>query len=193
MAPFILLLVIVCITDFIASNAGVFFSLRKNYVVYNCYIIASFPIYLYAFFRMLLYSNSIKKIFFWLTGLIITGFIIVNLFLIQGIKPFNTNSLVVTQLVNIILSLLVLMELFKDDDFNIMIYEHPYFWINGAILIFGIGTIIALGLQPIILAEHLQINGKYIYGILMQALSTFLYLTFGYAFFLCQKTAKKLS
>jgi hypothetical protein len=188
---FIPLLLIVCVTEFIGINMT-YFGWKNNYLLYNWYLIITFPFVYYIFYRMLAYTSWLRVIYFVLGFLILTFFIL-NIFLIQGEDKFNTNTLILTEFVTAILSLLVLIKLFKEDDFSIMLYHHPYFWISGATLIFSISTLVILGLQQYIIAQHLQFGGKNIYRILTPIMNVVLYVSYSYAFFLCNKLTNKLS
>jgi hypothetical protein len=189
LTAFIPLLIIVCITEFIGSNK-VYFGWKTNYLVYDIYMIVSFPVTYYIFQKMLSYNGGLKTAYYYI-GVLIWMFFLTNLFFIQGLQSFNTYSLILTEFVFIMISLFVLMRLFKDDDFNIMLYNHPYFWISGGTLIFSIGTLIILGLQQIIVKNNLQIDGKYIYRILLAILNVALYASYSYAFYLCRKLTSK--
>jgi hypothetical protein len=189
---FIPLLLLVCVTEFIGTNSRSYFHWKNNYLVYDCYVIASFPITYFIFYKMLDYVGWIRVIFFCL-GFLILVFFLLNIFFIQGVNDFNTYSLILTEFVTALLSLLVLVKLFKEDDFSIMLYQHPYFWISGATLIFSVSTLVILGLQQYIEAHHLQFAGKNIYRILIQIMNVVLYVSYSYAFFLCNKLTSRSS
>ncbi len=189
LSAFIPLLFVVCITEFIGSNLH-YFGWKKNYLIYNCYIVVSYPIIYYAFERMLRFSNRTKMVYYGV-GAIISIFLLANFFFLQGEASFDTYSLILTELIFILLSLVVLMDLFKDDDYTSMIYHHPYYWICSATLIFGIGTLMVLGLQKIIVDHNLKIGGSYIYKNLLPGLSDVLYTGYSYAFFLCHRSIRK--
>jgi hypothetical protein len=188
---FILLLFITCIVEIIGSNMP-YFHWKNNYFIYNYYLIIIFPITYYIFYRMLAYAGWIRIIFFSLGSLVLIFFLL-NVFFIQGLYDFNTYSLILMEFVTALLSLLVLVKLFKEDDFSIMLYEHPYFWISGATLIFSVSTLVILGLQQYIEVHHLQFAGKNIYRVLIQIVNVVLYVSYSYAFFLCNKLTSKSS
>jgi len=188
---FIPLLVIVVVTEFFGSNRS-YFGWKNNYFLYDCYLIISFPLTFYIFYKMLLYVGILRIIYFSF-GLLILIFFFLNLFYVQGINKFDTYTLILSEFVITLLSLLVLIKLFKEDDFTIMLYNHPYFWISGATLIFSVSTLVILGLQQYIEAEKIQIDGKNIYRILTPIMNVILYVSYSYAFFLCNKLTSKLS
>jgi hypothetical protein len=189
---FIPLLLVVCITEFIGINSRSYFGWKNNYLVYDCYLIISFPITYYIFYKVLAYTSWLRVIFFSLGFLILTFFLL-NIFFIQGVQYFNTYTLILTEFVTALLSLLVLIKLFKEDDFSIMLYEHPYFWISGATLIFSVSTLVILGLQQYINVHKLQFEGENIYRILTPIMNVVLYVSYSYAFFLCYKLTNRLS
>ena len=188
---FIPLLLVVCVTEFIGTNRA-YFGWKNNYLVYDCYLIISFPITYYIFYRMLAYTSWLRIIYFSLGFLILTFFIL-NILFIQGVGKFNTNTLILTEFVTAILSLLVLVELFKEDDFSVLLYDHPYFWISGATLISSVSALVILGLQQYIEVNKLRYEGKNIYRILTPIVNVVLYVSYSYAFFLCNKLTNKLS
>jgi hypothetical protein len=188
---FIPLLLVVCVTEFIGTNRA-YFGWKNNYLVYDCYLIISFPITYYIFYKMLAYTSWLRIIYFSLGFLILTFFIL-NILFIQGEDKFNTNTLILTEFVTAILSLMVLIKLFKEDDFSIMLYDHPYFWISGATLIFSVSALVILGLQQYIEVNKLQYEGKNIYRILTPIVNVVLYVSYSYAFFLCNKLTNRSS
>lgn len=188
---FIPLLSITCIAEFIGSNRS-YFGWKNNYLLYDWYLIISFLITYYVFYKMLAYVSWIRVIFFCLGFLLLT-FLLLNIFFIQGADHFDTYSLILTEFVTTLLSLLILVKLFKEDDFSIMLYQHPYFWISGATLIFSVSTLVILGLQQYIEAQHLQYDGKNIYRVLTPIMNVVLYVSYSYAFFLCNKLTNRSS
>src|ERR1700742_4525945 len=102
---FIPLLLIVCVTEFIGSNRA-YFGWKNNYLLYDWYLIVTLPITYYIFYRMLEYAGAVRVIFFSLGFLLLT-FMLLNLFFIQGTDQFNTYSLILTEFVTTLLSLLV--------------------------------------------------------------------------------------
>jgi hypothetical protein len=188
---FIPLLLVVCVTEFIGTNM-LYFGWKNNYFLYDCYLIISFPVTFYIFYRMLDYVSWIRMIFF-CTGTLVLVFFLLNIFFVQGFRQFNTYTLILTEFITTLLSLLVLIKLFKEDDFSIMLYEHPYFWISGATLIFSVCTLVILGLQQYIEMQQIQFNGKNIYRILTPIMNVVLYSSYSYAFYLCYKLTNKLS
>jgi len=183
------LLTIVCITEFIGANR-IYFGWKNNYLLYNCYLVLTFPIIMYIFFRMLQYRGKAKKIFW--GAILLTFFFLLSLFFEEGPYNFNEHILIVTEFASVILPLLVLIMLFKEDDFSIMLYNHPYFWISGATMIFSISTLVILGLKEYIKSHNAQIDGQILYKVLIPMLNIVLYVSYSYACWLCYKIASKL-
>ncbi len=191
LAGFIPLLTIVCVVEFLGVNRASF-GWKNNYFLYDCYLIVSFPVTYYVFYRMLAYKGWLRIVYFSL-GFLILAFFILNMLFMQGSKTFNTYSLILTEFVITVISLMVLIKQFKDDDFTVMLYEHPYFWISGASLIFSVSTLVILGLQQYISSNHIQIAGKNIYKFLTPIMNIVLYTCYSYAFYLCHKLTSKSS
>ena len=187
----ILWLVLACFVDFIGENY-LYFHWKNNYLLYNCYLIISYPVTFFIFFKILAYNGWIKLVFLFINFLAL-AFFLLNLFLIQGIFEFNTNTLILSEFITALLALQVLIKLFKDDDFNILLYNHPYFWLSGGTLIFSVCILVILGLQRYIDAHKIQIDGENIYQILTPIINIILYASYSYAFFLCNKLTRKLS
>jgi len=189
LSPFILVLLTGCLADVAGGKLS---DLKiSNYYIYNGYLIISTPLYFYAFFKMLNYTGLTKKLYIIISMLVVV-FISLNLFFIQGYKEFNTYSLIIIEFVITLLSLLVLLKLFNDNDTTIMLQQHPYFWISGSTLIFSISTLAILGLQQFIQTNNLQLDGKNIYRILIPMLNIILSGCYIYAFSLCHKLTSKL-
>jgi len=187
----ILLVALACGVEFI-GDFYLWFHWQNNYPLYNCYLIISFALTFYVFYKILAYSGWIKFIFLFVNFFAI-AFFLINLFFIQGIIKFNTNTLILSEFMSALLALQLLIKLFKDDDFSILLYDHPYFWLSGGTLIFSICELVILGLQHYIIVHQLQVNGENIYQTLTPILAVILYCCYSYAFFLCNKLTRKLS
>jgi len=185
------LILIVCVTEFIGTNKS-YFGWKNNYFVYDYYLLISFPLTFYIFYKMLAYTGLLRIIFFGF-GTLVLIFFILNILFIQRIDHFDSFTVILSEFVITLLSLLVLVRLFKEDDFNILLYDHPYFWISGSSLIFGVSVLILLGLQQFIEEQKIQIDGKNIYRVITPIMNIVLYGSYSYAFFLCNRLVKKLS
>lgn len=178
-----------CLADFIGFNWS-YFGWRNNYFLYNLLIILSSPIAYYLFGKMLFISGWVKYIFYTICTLVIIFFAL-NILFWQGTEQFNTYSFIIMEFVTVLLALLVLLKLFRDDDFSIMLYDHPYFWISGSSLLFGISMLVLLGLQQYIEDQRLKIYGVNIYIVITPILNILFYCSYGYACFLCFKVTHK--
>jgi hypothetical protein len=187
---FLLLLIIVCIAEICAANKE-WFGLTKNYIIYDYYTIFSTPVYFYIFMRMMDFKGFIKTIYLVITSLVMF-FVILNFLFLQGQEVFNTYSLIMTEFIKGILSLMVITMLFREDNYEIGIINNPYFWIVGSVLIFSVSAIVLFGLQQFILLNKIQIGGKSIYRIITPILDVILYSSYCYAFYLCWKLNRKL-
>jgi len=158
-----------------------------NYLVYNIYLLFSTPLQLFLFYKMLMPVKLQEKIFILISAGALL-FIVINFFAFQGINIFNTYSLTLGMLLNIVFSVLILVKRFLFEENITNFFNHPYLWINAAILIFSLGTLVVLGLQHYIEANKIQINNKNAYRQIMPILNVILYLAYSYAFLLCRQT-----
>ena len=158
--------------------------------IYNYYLLVSYPLFLHIYLNMLAYKGR-ARLNYIATGFFILSLFLINYLFIQGSRVFNSYSLIVTNISYTILSSLVLLRLLKTDDWDIPLQKHPYFWIGGSLIIYSLTMVVILGLQPFILSNKIQIDGKSIYMILSPTVNVILYTCFSYSFFLCQKLTKK--
>ncbi|WP_448701861.1 hypothetical protein ACFGVR_06335 [Mucilaginibacter sp. AW1-3] len=187
---FIPLLVVVCVTEIIAINTSFFGWDNNNLQIYNLYVIVSTPITIYIFLRMLGYKG-LKKSLYISMGVLLFIFTVLNFLFVQGKYNFDTYSLILVEFITAMLALLVIARLFKEDDSDILLNHHPYFWISAATLIFSAVTLIVCGLQQFFLLKKIQIGGVQIYRVIMPAINVFLYSCYSYAFYLCRKLTSK--
>lgn len=116
-------------------------------------------------------------------------FILIDFYFLQGVSMFNTYSLILIMLLNIVFSVLILVNFFLFDERTIDFLKHPYLWINSGILIFSLGTLVVLGLQHYIEANKIVIGNKNAYRQIMPILNVILYSAYSYAFLLCHRTS----
>lgn len=169
-----------------------FFGWDDNAFLYNFYLILSFPITVYIFHNILGYNGWMKHAYFGLNAVALIFFII-NLLFFEGFKTFNQNTLILTEFLATLLSVLVLIKLFREDDFQVLAYNHPYFWISAGTLIFSLSMLVILGLYHYVIIHKIQIAGVNIYQVLTPIMNIILYGSYSYAFFLCGKLTRKLS
>jgi uncharacterized membrane protein len=116
--------------------------------------------------------------------------IFINFWYIQGENLFNTYSLGLVEMLMIVFSGLCLVRLtvFDQEEMNFM--KEPYFWINSLNLLFGLITLVLLGLHSYILVNHIEIANKMLYQAILPTVNAVVYGGYSYAFILCrtQKT-----
>lgn len=184
---FIPLLVIANITELVGTNFHAF-GWTSNYIVYNVYLLLSTPFLFYLAGKMLFLSKRESVIFFTVCFLCLL-LIVINFIYIQGETQFNTYSLGLVEILMIIFSGLCLVRLtvFDQEEMNFM--KEPYFWINSLNLMFGLITLVLLGLQSYILVNHIEIANKKLYAAILPTVNAVVYGGYSYAFILC-KTQK---
>lgn len=190
-ALFVALLFLDCVVDLLGDNYKAF-GWKDNYLVYNCYLLLSEPLSLFLFYKMLGLSPRFRILFSGFAFLCLL-LIVINYCFIQGPSKFNTYSLLLIMILNIIFSCLVLIKLAIDDRKLLPIYREPFFWINAATLLFSLGTLVVLGLQEYIAVKNVSLNGKMLYNVIMPMLNVFLYVALSYGFLLCRIQANKYS
>jgi hypothetical protein len=181
-SAFVLLLLIINITELVAAN----YNLQgDNYFIYNLYILASTPVWLYLFYIMLDLDGRAATIFK-VTAMLIVLVIVLNFIFLQGINRFNSYSEILISIISIIFSCLVLFSL-SMKDLPGRLFHHPYFWINALTFLFNLVTLVLLGLQQYILANDIEIENKTLYHAILPTANVVLYAGYSYAFFLCLK------
>ncbi len=187
---FIPLLTIVCITEIIADNPTFFHLQGTNIRVYNLYVIVSTPVTFYVFLQMLAYKGLTRAIYISI-GALLFIFTVLNFLGLQGQLKFDTYSLILVEFIIAMLALLVIAKLFREDDSEVLLNQHPYFWISASTLIFSAITLVVLGLQQFLLLKKIEIGGVKIYRVIMPMINVFLYSCYSYAFYLCRKLTSK--
>ncbi len=184
LAPFIFLIYIACIIE-VCGFA--FKQLQQvNYLIFNLYLVFSTPLQSLLFYNMILPAGIQKNIFIIISSLLML-FILINFYFFQGMNLFNTYSLILIMLINIVFSVFVLIKRFLIDEKPVDFLKHPYLWINASILVFSLGTLVILGLQQYIEANKIQIGDKNAYRQIMPILNVILYSGYSYAFLLCKQ------
>ena len=185
---FIPLLAVVNITELVGQNFHAF-GWSSNYTVYNAYLLISTPFFFYLAGKMLFLSKRESVIFFTVCFLCML-LIVINFIYIQGEHLFNTYSMGLVEILMIVFSGLCLVRLtvFDQEEMNFM--KEPYFWINSLNLMFGLITLVLLGLQSYILENHIEIANKELYIAILPTVNAVVYGGYSYAFILCrtQKT-----
>ena len=182
---FIPLLIIINITEILGVNYKAL-GWKDNYLLYNInYLIISTVLTLFLYYKMLEMNARVRQVFLMVAILLII-FLLLNICFMQGPHSFNTYSLIVIELTNIILSCIVLFQLVFSTSTSKNLFTEPYFWINTGTLFFTLGTIVLFGLQQYILKNEIKLNDKSLYYALAPILNIFLYSAWGYGFLLCR-------
>jgi hypothetical protein len=188
LGAFIPLLFIVNITELVGENFHAF-GWTTNYFVYNVYLLVSTPFFFYLAGKMLFLSRRESIIYLTVCFLCLL-LIFINFWYIQGENRFNSYSLGLIDTLMIVFSGLCLVRLtvFDQEEMNFM--KEPYFWINSLNLMFGLITLVLLGLKSYILVNHIDIANKPLYSAILPPLNAIVYAGYSYAFILCrtQKT-----
>jgi hypothetical protein len=175
--------------EFVAGNYHLF-HWKSNYFIYNLYLLASTPIFLYLFSILLELKGRRRTNYFIGCGLL-EIFILLNFFFYQGPSEFNTYSNLLIQATNIVLSCLALARLAIGKDDESVILQDPRFCINAMILLFSLVTLITLGSQKYIVLHNIEIHHKVLYYAIMPIANAVLYTGYSCAFVLCRMQISK--
>jgi hypothetical protein len=188
---FLPLIVLINVTELIGNNYQNF-RWTNNYFVYNIYLVLSTPLWLYLYKNMLNLSGTARTIYYAISFLCMS-FILINYFFFQGFSNFNTYSIILVMLFSLVFSALVLFKTVTVESSEVVLLREPFFWINGANLLFALISLVLLGLQQYIRVNHIEMNRKSLYYAILPAANVVLYLAFGLAFYLCQVKMNKSS
>ena len=161
------------------------FGLSSNYFIYNLYLLFSTPFFFFLAGKMLFLTRK-EQVVFNLVCTLALLLIFVNFCCIQGQIKFNTFSLVLVEILNIVFAGLCLVRLTVFDQKELNFMREPYFWINALNLLFALITLVLLGLQDYILINHIQIAHKSLYYAILPAVNAVVYAGYSYAFILCR-------
>jgi len=186
---FIPLLIIVNITEIVGMNFRAF-GWSSNYLVYNIYLLVSTPLFFYLAGKMLFLSGRETLVFYVVCALCLL-LVLINFCFIQGPNRFDSYSLGLIDIMMIFFSGLCLVRLAVIDQNEMNFMKERYFWINALNLMFGLITLVLLGLKTYILINHIEIANKPLYSAILPAVNAILYAGYSYAFILCrtQKTS----
>lgn len=184
------LLAFACIIETLGVNYKLI-GWRNNYTIYNLYIVIS-PIFQLLIYAKMLQLKKQQKQLYLLICIVSYCFVFINFFAIQGFQNINSLSIILIELLNIFLSSLLLLKIALQNT-NHSILKEPYTLICSANLLFGLGTMVILGLQNYIVANKLQIQYKSLYVYIMPLLNIVLYLSYTAAFILCNYQTKNNS
>jgi hypothetical protein len=186
---FIPLLVIVNITELTAMNFRAF-GWSSNYLIYNLYMLLSTPFFFYLAGKMLFLTKK-EAVIYYIVCVLCLLLVFVNFGFIQGMKRFNTYTLGLIEIMIIVFSGLCLVRLTVFDEKELNFMKEPYFWINSLNLLFGLITLVVLGLQSYILINQIEIAHRALYYAIMPAVNAIVYAGYSYAFILCRKQSTR--
>jgi hypothetical protein len=181
---FIPLLVVVNITELTGENFRAF-GWASNYQLYNIYLIVSTPFFFYLAGKMLFLTKK-ELVVFTIVCCLCLLLVLVNFVFIQGMSQFNTYSLGLIEIMMIFFSGFCLVRLTVLDQEEMNFMKEPYFWINALNMLFGLVSLVLLGLQPYILINHIEIDNKMLYNAIIPAINAIVYGGYSYAFILCR-------
>lgn len=185
LSAFIPLLVVVNLTELVGKNFQAF-GWSSNYLVYNIYLLVSTPFFFYLAGKMLFLSKK-EFIIYYIVCVLSMLLVFINFLFIQGWDRFNTYSLGLIDILMIVFSGLCLVRLTVLDQEEMNFMKEPFFWINSLNLMFGLITLVLLGLHSYILINHIEIANRYLYSAILPAVNAILYAGYSYAFILCKK------
>jgi hypothetical protein len=186
---FIPLLVVVNITELTAMNFRAF-GWSSNYLIYNLYMLVSTPFFFYLAGKMLFLTKK-EAVIYYIVCVLCLLLVFVNFGFIQGMTRFNTYSLGLIEIMIIVFSGLCLVRLTVFDEKELNFMKEPYFWINSLNLLFGLITLVVLGLQSYILINQIEIAHRALYYAIMPAVNAIVYAGYSYAFILCRKQSTR--
>jgi len=181
---FIPLLIIVNATELTAMNFRAF-GWSSNYLIYNLYLMVSTPFFFYLAGKMLFLTRK-ESVVYTIVCILCMLLVFVNFGFIQGSGQFNTYSLGLIEIMIIVFSGLCLVRLTVLDEKELNFMKEPYFWINSLNLLFGIITLVVLGLHAYILINQIEIAHRALYIAILPAINAIVYAGFSYAFILCR-------
>lgn len=188
---FIPLLALTNVIELIGNNYRAL-GWSHNYTIYNWYIILSTPLNLYLYGRMLRIRKNEKLVYLTICALSML-FIILNYIFLQGPGQFNNISIVLIEILNIVFSCFVLLRLALRGDVLVSIFREPYFWISAANLLFGLITLVLLGLQQYIRSNNILIGKDSMYHAILPVVNIVLYSCYCLAFILCRMQINRSS
>jgi len=188
---FIPLLLLTNVIELIGNNYKAL-GWTHNYAIYNLYILLMTPINLYLYGNMLTLKRNEKPVYLTIC-LLSLAFILLNYFFLQGYSQFNNISVVLIEILNIVLSCFVLLRLTFQGDMLVSIFRAPYFWISAANLLFGLITLVLLGLQQYIRGNNIRIGSTSLYHYILPVVNIILYSCYCLAFILCRTRTNRSS
>ncbi|TWW00668.1 hypothetical protein [Chitinophaga pinensis] len=187
---FIPLLLLTNIVEIVGTNYRMLGWTRSDFI-YNWYILLSTPMNLYLYGIMLRLRQNEKPIYI-IISLLSILFIFINFFFLQGQGQFNNISVILIEILNIVFSCFVLLRLALHGDTQLGMFKDPYSWISAANLLFGLITLVLLGLQQYIRSNNIVIGNTSLYRAILPVVNIILYSSYCVAFVLCRIRINRL-
>lgn len=178
------LMIIVCIVE---TSAQYFkqLGLRSNYDIYKIWSIACLLIQFAVFYKILRLSKQQRRLFLFLATLSCI-FMLIDLFYISvGTSMYPTNTMIAIE--HFILSCLLLVQLFMNDEAPVKLSVHPYFWFAAGLMLFNVCHLITSGLHPYLRDHKIMLFGDPIYRTIARMANFVLYSFYSISFFLCSR------
>ena len=186
LTAFVPLLIIINVMEILGVNYS-----GPNYFIYNLLILLQTPFFLFLYGKMLMLRDNELTVFRIVSALALF-FIGFNYFFWQGAEKFTNYSFILIEVLNIVLSCLVLLRLYMLET-SIVLFVSPYFWINAANLLFGLAVLVLLGLQDYIIRNNIKIGNYSLYRYILPFATIVLYSFYSFAFVLCRKRTNSWS
>lgn len=163
----------------------------SNYVIYNLYILVAAPVLYYGFDRKM-QLNSRNKIRYRISAILLLLFYGVDYLFITGSNEMTTLSVILFYFTAVLLAIGMLFKMALGEE-AVSMEIQPVFWACAGFLIFGMGALVTLGLNQYIRMNHITIQNKTLYRIIMPMLNVVFSLFITYAFILCRPRKKSYS
>jgi len=185
--PFLFICLLAVIIES-ASKWVIYKQYSSNYFLINLYFLISTPLFLWGYF-MQFRLNPLNQKRYKITAFVICILFLLNYLFLEGPVALDTLSIILQQFINILLTCGLLFQMATiEEQFNLS--AEPMFWISAGLLIFSLGTLVVLGMNGFIRLNHITIQNKNLYRVIMPALNIILYTAYTYAFYLCMRKKK---
>lgn len=112
-----------------------------------------------------------------------------NFLLGEGMYSVDSITVVLQQFILVLLCCLLLFQMAMREEY-FQFSKEPMFWISGGLLVFSMGTLVALGMSQFIRMNHITIQNINLYRIIMPVLNVILYSSYIIGFILCKRKKK---
>lgn len=162
-----------------------------NYFLMNLYSVVALTLIFAGFYKHLELSAR-SKIWYITIAVIIVILLITDYVLTVGAARNSIFGNIGFNFCTIILCCTWLFKMaIKEEVFNF--FDEPLFWVASGLLIFCLGALVVMGMSQFIRINHITIQNKPLYRVIMPMLNVVLYSSFTYAFLLCRLKKKSYS